>query len=102
SSRRLAALRAERDRIDAEIARVRRGDPRSVVLDRRRANERVNDILQQAQGLPADFARVPARLEELNQERPLSILAADASQAQLLDAVFAAVDLIESSDGVRA
>ncbi|RAD59916.1 DUF3375 domain-containing protein, partial [Burkholderia multivorans] len=66
SARRLAALHAERDRIDAEIARVRRGDPRSIVLDRRRANERVADILQQAQGMPADFARVRARFEELN------------------------------------
>ncbi|AZU01925.1 MAG: DUF3375 domain-containing protein [Brevibacterium linens] len=101
SSRRLAALRAERDRIDAEIARVRRGDPRSVVLDRRRANERVGDILQQAQGLPADFARVRARFEELNQELRISILAAEDSQSQVLDEVFRGVDLIESSDEGR-
>ena len=49
SARRLAALHAERDRIDAEIARVRRGDPRSLVLDRRRANERVADIRTELQ-----------------------------------------------------
>ncbi|MGO2034899.1 MAG: DUF3375 domain-containing protein [Brevibacterium sp.] len=101
SSRRLASLAAERDRIDAEIARVRRGDPRSVVLDRRRANERVGDILQQAQGLPADFARVRARFEELNQELRVSILAAEDSQSQVLDEVFRGVDLIESSDEGR-
>ena len=101
SSRRLASLHAERDRIDAEIARVRRGDPRSVVLDRRRANERVSDILQQAQGLPADFARVRARFEELNQELRISILAAEDSQSQVLDEVFRGVDLIESSDEGR-
>ncbi|MDN5636124.1 MAG: DUF3375 domain-containing protein [Brevibacterium sp.] len=101
SSRRLASLRAERDRIDAEIARVRRGDPRSSVLDRRRANERVGDILQQAQGLPADFARVRARFEELNQELRISILAAEDSQSQVLDEVFRGVDLIESSDEGR-
>lgn len=101
SSRRLASLRAERDRIDAEIARVRRGDPRSLVLDRRRANERVGDILQQAQGLPADFARVRARFEDLNQELRISILAAEDSQSQALDEVFRGVDLIESSDEGR-
>ncbi|MDN5806200.1 MAG: DUF3375 domain-containing protein [Brevibacterium sp.] len=101
SSRRLASLRAERDRIDAEIARVRRGDPRSIVLDRRRANERVGDILAQAQGLPADFARVRARFEELNQELRISILAAEDSQSQVLDEVFRGVDLIESSDEGR-
>ncbi|WP_193084573.1 DUF3375 domain-containing protein [Brevibacterium aurantiacum] len=101
SSRRLASLHAERDRIDAEIARVRRGDPRSIVLDRRRANERVGDILQQAEGLPADFARVRARFEELNQELRISILAAEDSQSQVLDEVFRGVDLIESSDEGR-
>lgn len=101
SSRRLASLRAERDRIDAEIARVRRGDPRSLVLDRRRANERVADILQQAGGLPADFARVRARFEELNQDLRISILSAESSQSKVLDEVFRGVDLIESSDEGR-
>lgn len=101
SARRLAALHAERDRIDAEIARVRRGDPRSIVLDRRRANERVADILQQTQGMPADFARVRARFEELNQDLRLSILSAENSQSKVLDEVFRGVDLIESSDEGR-
>src|SRR5699024_4109934 len=64
-------------------------------------NERVNDILQQAQGLPADFARVRARFEELNQELRISILAAEDSQSQVLDEVFRGVDLIESSDEGR-
>ena len=98
TSRRLDALRAQRDRIDAEIARVRRSDPRSVVLDRRRASERVNDILQQAQSLPADFARVRARFEELNQDLRVSILAAEEDRSQVLDDIFRGVDLIESSD----
>lgn len=40
SSRRLESLRAERDRIDAEIARVRRGDPvRSSLTDAGRMSE---------------------------------------------------------------
>ncbi|WFP16377.1 DUF3375 domain-containing protein [Citricoccus muralis] len=101
SARRLESLRAERDRIDAEIARVRRGDPRSLLLDRRRSHERVDDILSQAQGLPADFARVRSRFEELNHELRLSILEAKDSQSQVLDDVFRGVDLIESSDEGR-
>src|SRR5699024_8758729 len=101
SSRRLAALRAERDRIDAEIARVRRGDPRSVVLDRRRANERDNDIRQPAQVMPDACAGARARFEELNQQLRISILAAEDSQSQPPDEVFRCVDLIESSDEGR-
>ncbi|WP_113905371.1 MULTISPECIES: DUF3375 domain-containing protein [Brevibacterium] len=100
TSRRLQSLEAQRRRIDAEIARVRRGDPRAT-LDRRRATERVNDILAQAQGLPADFARVRARFEELNQELRTSILNVDETQSHVLDEVFRGVDLIESSDEGR-
>ncbi len=99
TSRRLQSLEAQRRRIDAEIARVRRGDPRAT-LDRRRATERIN-ILAQAQGLPADFARVRARFEKLNQELRTSILNVDETQSHVLDEVFRGVDLIESSDEGR-
>lgn len=101
TTRRLQSLEAQRDRIDAEIARVRRGDPKSTTLDRRRAGERVGDILNQAQGLPADFARVRARFEELNHELRTSILSSDDTQSLVLDDIFRGVDLIESSDEGR-
>nr|NLD40677.1 DUF3375 domain-containing protein [Actinomycetales bacterium] len=99
SSRRLAALEQERDRIDQEIARIREGE--ITILDEDRARERVQDVLLQAQGLPADFARVRARFEELNQELRASILTAEEAQSTVLDDVFRGVDLIESSDEGR-
>ncbi|WP_226346887.1 DUF3375 domain-containing protein [Agilicoccus flavus] len=98
-TRRVEALRAERDRIDAEIARLSGGDVD--VLDGRRALERVTDVLLQARDLPADFARVRARFEELNHDLRASIVNADAAQSAVLDDVFRGVDLIESSDEGR-
>ena len=98
-TRRLDALMVERAHIDREIERISGGDVE--VLDDRRATERLADILLQAQGLPADFARVRARFEELNQELRAGILAVDEVQSTVLDDIFRGVDLIESSDEGR-
>lgn len=95
TNRRLAALQAERDRIDAEMARVRSGEVE--VLGGRQATERALDVLVQARDLPGDFAGVRARFEELNHELRARILDAD-GQSSVLDDVFRGVDLIESSD----
>lgn len=99
ATRRLEALHQERERIDAEIARIRDGE--FAVLDERRALERVTDILLQAQDLPADFARVRARFEQLNHELRVSIVNTDDTQSTVLDDVFRGVDLIESSNEGR-
>lgn len=97
--RRLQALQAERDRVDAEITRVRAGEV--TVLDERTALERATDILLQAQDLPSDFAGVRARFEGLNHDLRERILRADDMDRQVLDDVFRGVDLIESSDEGR-
>lgn len=98
-ARRIAALRAERDRVDTEITRLAGGDVD--VLEDRTATERITDVLLQARDLPADFARVRARFEQLNQELRASIVNADSAQSAVLDDVFRGVDLIESSDAGR-
>ena len=99
TGRRLRALEAERRRIDREIERVRAGDATARVLDPARAEERVTDILHQAQGMPADFARVRARFAQLNQDLRTGIL--EAEDDDVLDDIFRGVDLIESSDEGR-
>jgi hypothetical protein len=99
ATRRLAALEHDRYLIDLEIERVRGGE--LTMLDERRARERVADVLQQAQDLPADFARVRARFEQLNHDLRTSILNADDAQSTVLDDIFRGVDLIESSDEGR-
>lgn len=98
-SRRVAALVAERDRLDDEIARLKTGD--AEVLDERRALERTADLLLQAADLPGDFVRVRARFEELNHDLRASILNTEDTQSAVLEDVFRGVDLIESSDEGR-
>ncbi len=96
AARRLAVLEAERDRLDTEIQRLR-GGGELTTLDARGARERVIEILMLAQDLPADFARVRARFEEINHDLRSSILATDDAQSTVLDDVFRGVDLIEQS-----
>ncbi|AXH37175.1 DUF3375 domain-containing protein [Humibacter sp. BT305] len=98
-TRRIEALQSRRSEIDLEIERLREGDVS--VLDERRALERVTDVLMQAQDLPADFARVRARFEQLNHDLRRSILDSDETPGEVLDDVFRGVDLIQSSDEGR-
>ncbi len=98
-TRRLEALERQRDAIDTQIARIRSGD--IDVIDAARATERVTEVLLQAQNLPADFARVRTRFEELNHELRSSLLNSDNSVGSVLDDVFRGVDLIDSSDEGR-
>lgn len=95
-STRLATLHAERDRIDAEIARVRTGDVS--VLGSREARERAQDIVDLARELPDDFARVRADLEKINRDLRLRIVEDDDAQAHVLQDIFRGVDLLQESD----
>jgi hypothetical protein len=99
ATRRLAALHTQRDRIDAQIEAVHAGE--SEPLGAVRASERLRDILAQTVELPADFARVRGRFEELNRELRLSILESDESQRTVLDDVFRGVDHLSASDEGR-
>lgn len=97
ASRRLDVLKAQRDALDARIEQVRRGDVD--VLAPERALERLHDLVAQAQDVPADFARVHVRFEELNQNLRAAIL--ECGGRRVLDDVFRGVDLIDGSDEGR-
>ncbi|MBP1325804.1 hypothetical protein JOF28_001036 [Leucobacter exalbidus] len=99
TSRKLRALEQQRERLDEEITRLRSGEVEP--LDPRVATERITDILLQAQGLPADFARVRARFEDLNQELRVAILSLDDHQSNVIMEIFRGVDLISESDEGR-
>ncbi|MGK0720746.1 DUF3375 domain-containing protein [Leucobacter sp. W1478] len=99
TTRKLRSLREERDRIDAEIERISRGAAQP--LDPRAATERITDVLAQAESLPADFARVRARFEELNHELRTAILDLDERQTTVISEIFRGVDLIASADEGR-
>lgn len=97
---RIAALREEQRRLEAEIARVESGDFTS--LADVMALERLQEIFTLAAEIPADFAQVSAELEELNRDLKEEIVRAAGSRGEVLDAVFAGVDVIEESEAGRS
>jgi hypothetical protein len=99
-TRRIAALEAERDRIDAQIAALASGEVIELPADR--AVERVVDILSLAAEIPEDFARVRASLEQLNRDVRRQLVEEPESRGAVLDDVFRGVDLLADSDAGRS
>jgi hypothetical protein len=97
---RLAALRARREEIDAEIAAVEAG--RYEVLPRDKALEQARDILALADELPADFARVRSELERINKDLRTRLVDDVSSRGAVLDDVFRGVDHLAESDAGRS
>jgi hypothetical protein len=99
-SARLAALRAERERIDAEIERISTG--KVATLNTKRALERTREIIGLADELAEDFRRVRDDFEQLNRNFRERIIDADGQRGEVLDALFDGVDLIADSDAGRS
>ncbi len=96
---RLEALRAQRDALDSEIARVEAGDFEPI--SDASAGERLSEILRLAEEVPGDFAKVADDLDHLNQALREQIINHDGSRGGVLERVFAGVDVIEESDAGR-
>ncbi|MBK1688328.1 DUF3375 domain-containing protein [Rubrivivax gelatinosus] len=96
---RLAALRAERDRIDAAIAEVQRGGVTTLAPDR--ALERAREVIALAQELAGDFRSVRDEFERLNRGLRQSLMENEGSRGDVLEQLFAGVDLIGESDAGR-
>lgn len=97
---RLEHLERERARIEDAIERVERGD--FELLSTAAMRERVGDILQLAHAIPSDFARVRHQLETLNQQLRRQLLDPEGSRGDVLEEIFAGVDLIGESDAGRS
>lgn len=97
---RLAALHRERDRVDAAIARVEAGDLE--LAGPEQVGEKVSEILRGADDIPADFARVRAEFDSLNQDLRRRLLDQEGARGDVLDAVFGGVDLIGDSEAGRS
>jgi hypothetical protein len=95
TAHRLESLRAERDRIDREIENVSAG--RIEILADSAAIERVREIIGLADDLTADFIRVRERFERLHHDLRERILEDETSRGDVLESLFAGVDLIGSS-----
>ena len=93
---RLAALHAERDRIDRAIAEVQRGGVKTLTNDR--AIERAREVIALAQELASDFRSVRDEFERLNRGLRQSLMENEGSRGDVLEQLFAGVDLIGESD----
>lgn len=93
---RMAALVAERERIDAEIRALERGGVKT--LPDERALERAREIIALAEELAADFRNVRDEFDKLNRGLRQSLMESDGSRGEVLEALFAGVDLIAQSE----
>ncbi|AKK66109.1 DUF3375 domain-containing protein [Xanthomonas translucens] len=97
---RLSALRDERERIDAEIARVSKG--KVAALDGKRALERARQVIALADELTEDFRRVRDDFEQLNRDFRERIIDDEGERGEILGKLFEGVDVIGDSDAGRS
>ncbi|MDN4053506.1 DUF3375 domain-containing protein [Massilia sp. YIM B02763] len=98
-SRRVARLRVEQARIEREIADIEHGTFQ--VLPETAALERTREIIALADNLASDFRRVRDQFEQLNRELRERIMDNDGSRGEVLDAMFAGIDVIGESEAGR-
>jgi hypothetical protein len=97
--RRVDRLMAEQDRLQREIDAIQSGQMR--VLPHAVALERVREVLQLAEDLISDFRKVRDRFGQLNRELRERILDTEGNRGEVLDSLFAGIDLISESDAGR-
>lgn len=97
--RRVDRLMAEQVRIDKEIDAIQRGEMR--VLPHEASLERTREIIVLADELAGDFRRVRDQFERLNRELRERIMDNDGSRGEVLDSLFAGIDLISDSEAGR-
>ncbi len=97
--RRTERLQAERARIDKEIDAIQKGQMR--VLPRDSALERTREIIALADDLTGDFRRVRDQFEQLNRELRERIMDSEGNRGEVLDSLFAGIDLIAESEAGR-
>ena len=98
-SRRIERLMAEQARIDREIDAIKTGRMR--VLSHHAALERAREIISLADDLTGDFRRVRDQFEQLNRELREQIMDNDGNRGEVLNSLFAGIDLITESEAGR-
>lgn len=95
----VAALRAEREKIDREIDEIEQGRFKPLPDDR--ALERIREIIKLSDDLTGDFRDVRDRFDQLNRDLRERIVDTDGSRGLVLESLFSGVDLIAESDPGR-
>lgn len=96
---RIDNLVKERERIDAEIEAIRTG--KFETLDNDRALERARELIALADELANDFLQVRKSFQQLNRKLRESIMESEGSRGDVLESLFAGVDVIADSDEGR-
>ena len=97
--RRIDRLVAEQARIGKEIEAIRKGQMR--VLPQNTALERTREIISLADDLTGDFRRVRDQFGQLNRELRERIMDSEGNRGEVLDSLFAGIDLIAESEEGR-
>lgn len=97
--RRIDRLTAEQARIDKEIDAIQKGQMR--ILPRDTALERTREIISLADDLTGDFRRVRDQFEQLNRDLRERIMDSEGNRGDVLDSLFAGIDLIAESGAGR-
>lgn len=97
---RLAELEDQRSRIDAQIAAL--NDGKVEVLDDARALERAREIIALADELAEDFRHVRDDFQYLDRDFRERIIDDERGRGALLEALFAGVDVIATSESGRS
>ncbi len=96
---RAASLLAERERLERQIQEIRCG--RVLTLTDAQALERIREITALADGLAGDFRRVRDDFERLNRELRERLMDDETSRGEVLERLFAGVDVIGESEAGR-
>ncbi len=97
--RRIDRLMAEQARIDREIDAIQKGQMR--VLPHATALERTREIITLADDLAGDFRRVRDQFQQLNRDLRERIMDNEGNRGEVLDSLFAGIDLITESEAGR-
>lgn len=97
--RRLERLEAEMERLQREIDSIHKGQMR--VLPHATALERTREIIVLADHLTGDFRRVRDEFESLNRDLRERIMDNDGNRGEVLNSLFAGIDLISESEAGR-
>lgn len=97
---RLESLERERAQLEARIAAVRSGQLEPLPEDR--ALERAREILALASELGNDFRRVREEFQQLNRNLRQQIVESDSSRGEVLEQLFAGVDVIAEAEAGRS
>ena len=96
---RIAALIAEREKIDKDIESIQKG--KFTPLPDDRALERIREIINLAGELADDFRRVRDKFEVLNRDLRQQLVNNEGSRGEVLNDLFTGVDVISDSEEGR-